>query len=167
MSDGGQGPTGDGDLPLVTADELDRERLRTYVDWAQVATPWWYWPLYAVVVAAWIAAYDLGGLQGAVGAVCAAAAFGAMIRVVVARSGVSTPRFRGMPGPLLRTFVPLLVVIVLALAAAAAIAIGLDDPSYAAFGVVVGLTLAGTGALSGRWYRRVAARLAREHGLDR
>jgi hypothetical protein len=165
MADGGMADDG-APVERVSVAELDRERLVSYVRWGEVDVPWWYWPVYGAALAAWIAAYHLGFLIGTVTAVAFAAAMGMLASVVTARSGVSTPRLRGMPAPLRRTFVPILAVGVLSLAAAGLTLVMAEGPALLILGPVVGVAMALAGWCHVRWYRRESRRLAAASGID-
>lgn len=151
----------------ITAAELDRERLRTYLDWGEADIPGWWLVIYGAAIALWIASYDLGRVWGTIVAIVFAFTMGILIRVATAKTHVSTPRFRGMPPALRRTFVLPSLVIVACLATAAAVSSTVDDPSYTLVGVVVGTVVAVSVGLQGYWYRSVARRIAAEEGLER
>lgn len=144
---------------------LERERLLSYVEWAEVATPWWYWPVYGAALAAFVAAYSFGVIWGTIGAVAFAAAMGGLIGAVTSRSGVSTPRFRAMPGRLRVTFLPILLALFAALGAIAAALMIVEDPSLVMLGLGIGAGAALAGWGHTVWYRHEARQLAREHGL--
>lgn len=164
MSDTTHGPV---PADAVTPEQLERERLVTYLDWAELKVPTWYWLTYGGGITLWIAAYDLGSGWGTAAALLFALVAVAMLRHVTRRSGVSTPRFRGMPAPLKRTFLPLAVVLVLALTAVAWLATSSDDPPFTALGLVIGPVAALAVLWHARACRRAAARIAREHGIQR
>ena len=35
---------------------VEQERLRSYLEWAEVEVPWWYWPVYGAALAAFVGA---------------------------------------------------------------------------------------------------------------
>lgn len=144
---------------------LERERLLSSVEWAEVAMPWWYWPVYGTALACFVAAYGLGVIWGTLGAVAFAAAMGALIGAVTSRSGVSTPRFRAMPGRLRVTFLPILLALLAALGAIAAALLVAEDPPFVLLGLAIGAGAALAGWGHTVWYRHEARQLAREHGL--
>jgi hypothetical protein len=144
---------------------LERERLLSYVEWAEVATPWWYWPIYGTALAGFVAAYSFGMIWGTLGAVAFAAAMGALIGAVTSRSGVSTPRFRAMPGRLRVTFLPILLALLAALGAIASALVVVEDPPFVLLGLAIGAGAALAGWGHTVWYRREARQLARDHGL--
>lgn len=156
----------DGSELTITAEELDRERLRAYLVWGDVRAPRWYWPMYAALVTAWIASYALGQVWGTIGALAFAASLGGMTRVLCHRTGISTPRFRGMPPRLAASFLPLVVLVVL-LVVGIFVGLGTPDAPWLRFALVAGpaMTLAGVG--SSALYRRAAAHLAAEAGISR
>lgn len=160
------GAMGQAEAPL-TPDDLERERLLTYLDWARAKVPSWYWPVYGAGVTAWIASYQLGRVWGTVGALLFAALAGVLIRYAVACYGVGLPRLRGMPRRLRTAYLAVLGVAAVAAAAIAWIVIAVDDPPYALIGLVVGPAIALAGAAGSRAYRNVATRLADEHGIAR
>lgn len=157
----------DGGAPYerVSVAELERERLVTYVMWGEVDAPRWYWPIYSLVVAGWIAAYAFGPLWGTVGAVLMVATMGGLVSSVTSRTGVTTPRFRSMPSVLRRTFLPILGVGVVGLGSVVAVFFASNRPLLLVLGPVVGVALGLAGWINARWYRRESRRLAAEHGI--
>jgi hypothetical protein len=151
----------------VNVAELEHERLTTYVLWGEVEAPWWYWPAYGGVIATWVMSYHFGMLVGSLGAVLFAAAMGTLSWVVTSRSGVSMPRFRGMPPRLRRTFVPMLVAGLLSVVALGFALFDLEEPSVLFLGPVIGVAMAFAGWINVRWYRRESRRLAAKHGIER
>lgn len=151
----------------VTVDDLERERLRTYIDWAEVRAPRWYWPTYATVIAAWIAGYELGMLWGTAGAGVAVIVLLAMVRAVTRRSGVSTPRFRSMPARLQRAFHPFAVTFAVSVAGVMALTLSLDRPPFLLLGPVAGVAMSLAGAWASQRYREAATQLAEEAGMVR
>lgn len=158
---------GDGQRPgQAVVTELEREQLTTYLAWAEVEAPWWYWPVYAVAVAIGIGAYAFGPLWGAGGAVLLVVIMGGLVSAVTSRSGVSTPRFRAMPARLRRTFLPIAAVGVLGLAAAVTVFFLTDGRPLLVLGPFVGGALALAGWHNAWWYRRESRRMAAEHGIE-
>ena len=156
----------DVDQPL-TPEQLDRERLVTYLDWAEAEIPPWWLVAYGALMAGWIASYDLGAPWNTVGALLCVVGMVVLLRSLTARTGVSTPRFRGMPAALRRTYALPAGVAVAALAGVLGAVAALDDPPFALLGLAVGVALALSLAWQGRRCRVVAHRLAVEAGIDR
>lgn len=150
----------------VSVEELERERLRTYLDWAEGPTPAWMWPLYAAGVAGWLASYDLGPLWGTLGAIVFAGLAGKLAGRAMDRTGVTFPRWQGMPSRLRRTFLPVLITWLGAIAVGLTLLVAAQAPRWWVFGVATGVAMAAAGAVSGAWYRVEARRFARELGLE-
>lgn len=148
----------------VTPEELDRERLRTYIDWAEVRAPAWYWPAYAAAIAIWLSGYELGMLWGSAGALFLLTVAAVGIRVMATRGQVSMPRFRGMPAALKRAYLPV-VAATLWLVGVLMYGAFAEAPSFVLLGVVTGVAMALGGAWSSRLYRIEARRLAAEAGI--
>lgn len=160
------GPLGD-DSAAANVAALERERLLSYIEWGEVEVPRWYWPVYGAALATFVAAYALGPLWGAVGAVVFAATMGWLISSMTSRTGVSTPRFRAMPRALKMTFVPTALVGLGSVGALVGALLIAQDPPFPLLGLTIGTTMAVAGQVHTVWYRREARRLGREHGLRR
>lgn len=150
----------------MTPEELERDRLLTYIDWAEVRAPGWYWPAYGAAIAIWLSGYDFGMLWGTAGALLLITVAAVGIRVMATRGQVSMPRFRGMPGPLKRAYLPV-VAATLWLVGVLMYGAFAEAPSFVLLGVVTGLVMALGGAWSSRLYRIEARRLAAEAGIHR
>lgn len=150
---------------IPTIEELDRERIQTYLDWGEVQLPRWWMPAYAVLVGGWIASYDLGPLWGTAGALILALAMGFMIRVATTQSQVTTPRFLGMPSSLRRTCIAPTVTATAAALAVAIASVAIEAPSYTLLGAVIGPALALSMGWQVRRYRTQARRIAAEQAL--
>lgn len=163
-SDQGRGAAGAG--AHITPEELDRERLVTYLDWAEVQGLEWYLPLYAVLVTGWIASYDLDvSWLRTLSAGVFVVAMLTMVRVVTTRTGVSFPRFKDMPAALRRTYWPFVIACALVFVLYLAMVAFADDVPFWLLGLVAGPVIAGAAALQARAFRREARRLAREQGI--
>jgi hypothetical protein len=152
------------DRPSVSLEELERERLQTYLDWAQVRAPWWYWPAYALAIAAWFVGYGMGTGWGLAGAALVVLVALVGIRVIADRAQVSMPRFRGMPGPLKRSYLPVAVAAIGFVGAMLYVVVSASAP-YLVLGVTAGAGMALAGAWTSHRYRAEAARLERGEGL--
>lgn len=150
--------------PPVSAEELERERLQTYVDWAEVRAPWWMWPGLGLAVAAWFTGYGIGTWWGVAGAVAVAAVAGLALRVTSRQAQVSTPRFRGMPRAMQRAYLPALAAYVLFLGAAA-YTLTVDTAPHLLLGLAAGGLLTAGSAWSSCRFRVAATRLAEAEGL--
>lgn len=152
--------------PGVTGDALEHERLRTYVDWAEVDAPVWYWPALAVVITAWIGGYGLGRVVGALGALLVVGFTIVGLRTMANRGQVSTPRFRGMPSSLKRAHLPAVFGAAWLVGTLLFVAVA-DSAPYLVLGASSGVVMALGGAWSSRRYRIAARRLADEAGIGR
>lgn len=152
--------------PAITPDDLERERLRTYLDWAEVRAPVWYWPAYALAITAWIVGYGLGTLWGLAGALMVVAVAVVGIREMASRGQVAMPRFRGMPARLKRAWVPAGVA-ALWLVGVLLFTLTVEAPPRTLLGVLTGLIMGLAGAWTSRRYRIEARRLADETGIAR
>ena len=150
----------------VTPDELERERLRTYLDWAEVRAPFWYWPAYALAITAWIAGYGVDTLWGLAGALLVVVVAVGGIRVMASRGQVAMPRFRGMPAPLKRAWIPS-VAAALWLGGVLLFTFAAEAPPHTLLGVLTGIIMALAGAWTSRRYRIEARRLADDAGMPR
>jgi hypothetical protein len=157
----------DASTPL-TAEDLDRERLAAYVAWGEVPTPPWYWPGYAVLLGAWIASFDLGRGWRLAATFAFVAGISLLVNRLTERTGVTTPRLRGMPRALQWSFVAPIALITLTVLGAV-LWYDLGDPGVpaVAVGAVAGPVVAGLGALVTQHYRTVARRLGDAAGIDR
>ncbi len=151
----------------VSVQELERERLITYLDWAEAEVPSWWLVGFSAAVGLWVASYDLSRGWSTVSAVVYVLAMLLLVRALTARTGVSMPRFAGMPSALKRTYLAPALTAVLAVVAAGVMTMMLEDPSYALLGLVVGPALGLSLEWQGRRCREVAAALTEAEGLDR
>jgi len=151
--------------PEVSPEDLDRERLRTYLDWGKVRAPLWYWPGLAVAISTWLVGIGYGMFWGITGALLVVAVTVTGLNVMATRSQVSMPRFRGMPTPLRRAHLPVLLATVWLVVALAVIA--LSDGPRVVLGAATGPLLAAAGAVTSGLYRRAADRLAATAGTGR
>ena len=145
---------------LVSPEELERERVRTYVEWGRARAPAWYWPGLAVGISAWLIGLGYGAVWGAGGALLVLIVAFTGVQVLSRQTGVSMPRFRGMPGPLRRGYLPALGAGVWLVAALVVVAVT-DEPQIV-LGAATGPVVALGGAWSSRCYRRAADELAAE-----
>lgn len=150
----------------VTPEDLEIERLRTYIDWAEVRAPAWYWPAYAVAVSVWLTAYSWGLLWGTLGALLVVALAAAGLRATAESSQVLMPRFRGMPSALKRAWLPLGVAAVGLVALLLYGAFTGWAPSRW-FTLLVGPLMALCGAWTSQRYRVAARELANRAGIRR
>lgn len=150
--------------PQTALQTIDQEHLDLYLSWAEVEVPRWYWPAFAVTIAAWIASYSFGPWGGVLGALAAAAIFGAMAGTVMQGSGISMPRYRTMPPVLRRPFLVALVAHIAVAATVIVVAVLLADPPFVVIGAIAGAVLGVFGAASTRWYRASAAKLRAQQG---
>lgn len=151
----------------LTVADLDRERLVAYLDWAQAPTPSWWIPAYGLAVGAWIASQGLGSGWRAVGSVVLIGVMLMLLRVITASTGVSLPRFRGMPTPLKRTYAAPAGALIGVVVAWGVLALGPGKPPYLLLGTVAGLLFVASLLWQGHRCRVVARRLAAEAGLQR
>ena len=152
--------------PPVSPEDLETERLRTYIDWADVRAPAWYWPAYAIAISVWLTAYSWGLLWGTLGAPLVVAMAGAGLSAMAKRSQVLMPRFRGMPAPLKRAYLPLAAA---ALGLAALLLYGAitDGALGRPITVLAGPVLALCGAWTSQRYRVAARELTVLAGIRR
>lgn len=148
-----------GQTPRQALETIESDQIDLYLRWAETQVPWWYWPSFATIVATWVASYEFGLWAGTGGALFAAAALGYIAGVLMDRSGVTFPRVRAMPRPLLAPYVAVFVVHLTVVAAITTTVIVMDDPPFLAIGLAIGPALALVGSASTRWYRAVAERL--------
>ncbi len=151
----------------VSAQELERERLTTYLDWAETEVPSWWLAGYAAAVGLCIASYDLSRGWRTVSAMVFVLAMVLLLRALTARTGVSMPRFAGMPSALKRTYLAPALTVALAVVAAVVMTRMLEDPSYALLGLIVGPALGLSLKWQARRCREVARALTEAEGLDR
>jgi hypothetical protein len=143
--------------PRPSPEDLDRERLRTYLDWGEVRAPVWYWPALAAAISAWLVGIGYGVLWGVIGALVVLAVTVTGLQVVANRSQVSIPRFSGMPSLLRRAFLPVLLATVWFVSVLVVVA--LSDSPRVLLGAVTGPLVAVAGAATSGLYRRAAGRL--------
>lgn len=151
----------------VTPEELDRERLVTYLDWAEVRAPVWYWPTFAAGAGTMIAGYGLGRLWMSIGAglILLVSLWGSGI--MASRGGVSMPRFRGMPPELKRSYIPLGMFAVVFVTALVTGAVMDPMPNAIPIGMGIGLLAGICGPWASWLYRASAADLAIRSGIER
>lgn len=167
MTEGRMSDAWQGAGPQVTAQELDRERVITYLDWAEAEVPAWWLPTYAALITLWLASHDLGGWWPTGASAVFVVAMVVMLRLLTRSTRVSMPRFRGMPAALKRTYLIPGAAVVLAVAGYVALTATMDDVPYSLFGLVVGPVLALSLAWQVRRCRIEAARIAAEEGIAR
>jgi hypothetical protein len=151
--------------PAVSPDDLERERLRTYLDWGEVRAPVWYWPGLAFGVSWWLVGMGHGPGWSLPGAVVVMAVSLAGLRIVSDRAQVSMPRFRGMPTPLLRAYLPGAVGATWMVGVLVFLAV--SDQPHVWLGAITGPLVSLAGASTSVLYRRAADRLATAAGLSR
>lgn len=149
----------------VSPDALERERLQTYLDWGGVRAPVWYWPGLAVAISLWLVGMGYGYQWSIPGAALVMLVSLIGIRVISERSQVSMPRFRGMPAPLLRAYIPGATAAVAMVGVLAFLA--LTDDANVLVGAMTGPLVALGGAWTSGRYRQAADQLATSAGLDR
>ena len=149
----------------VSPEELERERLRTYVEWGRAPAPAWYWPGLAVGISAWLVGIGYGAVWGAGGALLVLIVAFAGVQVHARQTGVSMPRFRCMPGPFRLAYLPALGAGAWLVVALAVVAVT-DEPQIV-LGAATGPVVALGGAWSSQRCRRAADELATEAGLGR
>lgn len=157
--------TADDLQPDPSPEDLDRERLRTYLDWGEVRAPVWYWPGLAVAISAWLVGIGYGALWGVAGALLVVGVTVTGLNVVANRSQVSMPRFSGMPKPLRRAFLPVTLATVWLVGV---LVVGaLSEGPRSILGAATGPLVAAAGAATSGLYRRAADQLAAAAGTGR
>lgn len=149
----------------ISPEELERERVRTYVAWSRATLPVWYWPVLAVGLSGWLIGMGFGAVYGAGGALLVMLVSFGGVQFVERQTGVRMPRFRGMPRPLRLAYLPALGAGIWLVAALPAVAVS-DEPMIA-LGAVSGPVVALGAAMSSWCYRRAADALADEAGIAR